>query len=128
MSRLPSPAAIAPPALTARQYRWLALVFLGLAVYGSLVPLRYRPMPFGRAVTAFWTIALSPLTIGSRADWATNVLLFIPLSFLFMAALCVDRPRVAGLRAALVVVPLCALVSAAIEFTQVFFPPRTPSL
>jgi VanZ family protein len=45
-------------------------------------------MPFGQAAADFWTIALSPLAIGSRADWAT----------------------------------------AAIEFTQVFFPPRTPSL
>jgi glycopeptide antibiotics resistance protein len=66
--------------------------------------------------------------IESRSDWAANILLFIPLSYLFLAALAVDRPWWVGLVAALVVLPGCTLLSAAVEFTQLYFPPRVSSL
>jgi glycopeptide antibiotics resistance protein len=114
--------------LGARQYGWLALGFLALALYGSFVPFHFRPLALSEAVSRFQAVCATPVRVESRSDWLANILLFIPLSFLWMAALCVDRPRWAGLIAALVVLPACAALSATIEFTQLFFPPRVSSL
>jgi glycopeptide antibiotics resistance protein len=66
--------------------------------------------------------------VESRSDWAANILLFIPLSFLWMAALAADRRWYASLVAALFMLPGCTLLSAAIEFTQLYFPPRITSV
>jgi VanZ family protein len=114
--------------LTARHYAGLAAGFLALAVYGSLVPFHFHPLPWGEAVARFRAALAEGVHVGSRSDWAANILLFIPLGFLAVGALAVDRPRWAGALAVLAVVPVCALLSAAIEFTQLFFPPRVTSL
>jgi glycopeptide antibiotics resistance protein len=115
--------------LSAAHYRWLAAGTLALAVYGSLIPFNYQPRPFAEALAAFQHIAfLDPADLGARGDWVLSVALFTALSYLLMAALCVDRRRAVGLAAALVVVPLCAGLSVVIEFVQVYFPPRTVSL
>jgi VanZ family protein len=114
--------------LNARQYGWLTLAYFALAVYGSLVPFHYRALPWDEAVARFAQVCQSPVQVKSRSDWAANVLLFLPLGFLLMASLCVDRRWSAGLIAALIVVPFCTLLSAAIEFSQLFFPPRVSSL
>lgn len=105
----------------------LALAYLALVLYGSLVPFWFRPMPMDLAVARFRAIPYYRLGIESRSDWVANILLFIPLSFLAMAALCVDCRRRRGRIAAPAVVASCAALSVAIEFTQVFFPPRTVS-
>jgi glycopeptide antibiotics resistance protein len=114
--------------LSSRQYAWLALGFLALVIYGSLVPFHFRPLAASEAAARLAEVCRSPLRVESRSDWLANILLFIPLGFLLMAAWCADRPRWTGLVAALVVVPACALLSAAIEFTQLYFPPRVTSL
>jgi glycopeptide antibiotics resistance protein len=56
-----------------------------------------------------------------------NILLFIPLAFLWLGAMW-SRGFMAKSLATLVVVAVCATLSVAIEFTQIFFPPRTVSL
>jgi glycopeptide antibiotics resistance protein len=112
------------PILTSRQYAWLTLGFLTVAVYGSLVPFHFRSLPLDEAISRYREALSQPLRIESRSDWVSNILLFIPLGFVFMATLAVDRARQAGWIAALVVLPTCTLSSAAIEFTQLFFPPR----
>ena len=56
-----------------------------------------------------------------------NILLFVPLGFLAMAALCADRRRAADLWAVPTAV-LCVGFSALLEFLQLYFPPRTSSL
>jgi VanZ family protein len=117
------------PVLHTAQYRWLALGILVLAVYGNLIPFRYRAKPWDQALAAFRAIAwYDPSNLGARGDWIVSVVLFLILSYLLMAALCVDRgPRV-GFWLAPVILLLCAALSVAIEFAQIYFPPRTVSL
>jgi glycopeptide antibiotics resistance protein len=116
------------PILTRRYYCWLALVFVGVAIYGSLVPLHLKPMPLSEAVVRFRAALGEPVRIESRSDWAANILLFIPMGFLLMGALVVDRRPIAGWFAAGVVLPVCTVLSTAIEFTQLYFPDRVTSI
>lgn len=110
--------------------RWalgiLALAYLLFVVYGSLVPLDYTPVPWDQALERYRDIPFLQLGIGSRADWVANLLLFIPLAFLWLGWL---WPRTAVARVALSTVLWLAAValSAGIEFIQIFFPPRTVS-
>jgi glycopeptide antibiotics resistance protein len=124
----PAPTATADT-LTARTFAIAAALFAAFAVYGSLVPFQYRAMPLDEALARFEHVPYLALGIGSRADFVSNILLFIPLGFLLGGGLLVDRRG--GLRftaAAASIVSLAFALSVAIEFTQLFFPPRTVSL
>jgi VanZ family protein len=100
-----------------------------LAVYGSLLPFRYKSMPWADAVTAFRQITLfDPSNLEARGDWVISTGLFAALSFLLLAALSVDRPRRVGLLAAPFIATVGVALSVSIEFIQLFFPPRTVSL
>jgi VanZ family protein len=113
---------------TRREYAWLALAFLLVALYGSLVPFEVVVIPWHEAARQFRDVLSAPLTFALHSDWAANVLLFIPLGFLLMAAACADRPKGVSCRVALAVVPGCTLLSAAIEFIQLYLPDRVSSL
>lgn len=105
-----------------------ALVYTAFVVYGSLVPLDFHPMPLNEAIERFRQIPFLQLGIASRADWVANLLLFIPLTFLWMGALTVGRGAAARLVAS-ITIACCAIgLSASIEFTQLYFPQRTVSL
>jgi len=105
----------------------LGAAFIGFAVYGSLVPLRFTPLSFSTALERFAEIpALGP-EVQSRTDWATNVLLFVPIGFFAVGALCVDRRRRWAVLATVPIAACCAALSVAIEFAQLWFPPRTAS-
>jgi glycopeptide antibiotics resistance protein len=121
--------------LTARQYAWITLAFTIFVIYGSLVPLTFQPVPFDRAWSRFMHAFKKPITVSNRSDWLANVLLFIPLGFVAMGWLSVDRsdariwPRI--LRKTLVMASLLigfALLSALLEFAQIWFPPRDTSI
>jgi glycopeptide antibiotics resistance protein len=125
--------ALAPslsPTLPPRRgtYALLALGFLAFVVYGSLVPLHYQPLSWTEATARFHQVCTKPVCFDSVSDWLTNIVLFIPLSFLMMAVVCVDGPAKRCISAAVVVLPLCALLSASVEFAQLWFPPRVSSL
>src|SRR4029453_18939850 len=86
----------------------LALMALGwtvFAVYGSLVPLKYQVVDFADAVERFRNLPPLWFGMGTRADWVANILLFIPLTFLWMGALACDRGWASRLAAALLLVP-----------------------
>jgi VanZ family protein len=112
---------------TSRHYGWLALGFLAFAVYGSLVPLDFRPLAIGDASARYWAAWQVPIRVESRSDWLSNILLFIPLGFLLTGWIAVDRPRHALAVAVLAIPAASAVLSAAIEFAQVYFPSRTIS-
>lgn len=99
-----------------------------LAAYGSLVPLQFTPLSFSAALERFAEIPMPGLEVQSRTDWATNVLLFVPIGFFAVGALCVDRRRRLAVLATVPVAACCAALSATIEFAQLWFPPRTASL
>ncbi|MBX9789747.1 MAG: VanZ family protein [Pirellulales bacterium] len=105
-----------------------AVGYLTLAVYGSLVPLAYRALGWNEALTRFAEIRYLNLGIESRSDWVANILLFVPLAWLTMGALCVDRSLIWAALCAIVVAVTCHLLSWSIEFVQLYFPARTASV
>lgn len=112
----------------ARTHLWLAgLAYLLFVIYGSLVPLDYRAMPLDAAIAAFRQVPWLQLGIASRADWMANLLLFIPLAFIFTGALAHGRGIVVRLLASALVLAASVGLSLGIEFTQLFFPQRTVS-
>ncbi len=119
----------APPAVGDR---WLlvllAVAYTTFVVYGSLVPLEYRFVPLERAVARFREIPYLQLGIRSRADWVANILLFVPLAFLWLGALTHRRGRAASLLGLAVVLVAATSFSSLIEFVQIYFPQRTVSL
>ncbi len=105
----------------------LALGYLGFVIYGSLVPLDFHPKPLIQAWQDFQHLPYLDLGIGSRADWVANILLFIPLSFLWMEVLSQPRRKKPQIFTALILWLTLSLLSVSIEFVQQFFPPRTVS-
>ena len=119
-----------PDSLTPkRTYVILSLCYLSFVIYGSLIPFQFRSLPIAEAIDRFRHIPYLHLGIQSRADFIANILLYIPLSFFLTGALCKKTHSLAiKYTATLFVLLLCFLVAGAIEFIQVFFPPRTVSL
>jgi glycopeptide antibiotics resistance protein len=118
-----------PPAPRRAHFLGLLLAYVAAAVYGSLVPLWYRSLPWAETIARFQSIRYLDLGVESRADWVANGLLFIPIGFLAAAALMADRnSRWRTALAAVIVALFCGVLSVAIEFAQVWFPPRTVSL
>ncbi len=110
-------------------YRLALGLYAVFVVYGSLVPLRFRPLAIDHALARFLQVVRSPVFVYSRTDVAVNVLLFVPLAYLMMAALRTDRRGAAGAAAAAAVTLATSVVlPAAIEFAQIFFPGRTLAL
>lgn len=104
-----------------------ALIYGFFVVYGSLVPLNFHYLQLQEAWELFLNIPYLQLGIGSRADWVANILLYIPLAFLVTGFLKLML-RSGSLLAAVVALTLCILLALTVEFTQLFFPPRTVSL
>lgn len=109
-------------------YLWFGwFAYLVFVVYGSLVPLDFRPLPLDQAIARFSAIPYLDLGVDSRADWVANLLLFIPLTFFWLGILWHRRSVSLRLLASAAVLVLAVALSFAIEFTQLFFPPRTVS-
>lgn len=117
-------------ASTLRGHYLIALaIYFGVVIYGSLVPLQFRQVAWATAVEQFRNIRYLQLDEVSRADWVANILLFIPLAYLATAVLTLSvRSWLVRMAAVVVVSGCCAALSAAIEFTQIWFWPRTVSL
>ena len=107
----------------------VALVYLAFVIYGSLVPLDFHPGAFAAARDQFLRTAYLDLDVMGRADWVANILLYIPLAYLWSAVFARATQHAAAqlLRVAIVFAG-CVALAVAIEFTQLFFPPRTVSL
>ena len=103
------------------------LAYAFFVVYGSLVPLDYHYRPLASAWDAFLHTPYLHLELGSRADWVANILLYIPLAFLATGWLAAAS-RSRGVAAGIAVFVLCAGLAIGVEFTQLYFPPRTVSL
>jgi glycopeptide antibiotics resistance protein len=106
---------------------WVGLIYLVFVIYGSLVPLDFKPMPLDQAIAQFREVPFLQLGIDSRADWVANLLLFIPLTFLWTGTLAYGRGLAVGVLATLLVLAAAVTLCLGIEFTQQFFPPRTVS-
>jgi VanZ family protein len=114
-----------------REPRWWLwfLFYLSFVVYGSLVPLEWRHVPWDQAVARFANIGFLDLGAASRADWVANIVLYVPLAFLGCSALLGLRVRpLAAVLGGAMVFAVCVAIAVAVEFTQLFFAPRTVSL
>ena len=119
-------AAVPPP--RRGHYAAIALAFVALALYGSLLPLEFQAVSWDDALGRFRRIPWLSPSFESRSDWVANILLFVPIGFFAAAALRVDRPgRLRAIAVAAVVIPACTLLSLAVEFAQIWCPSRVPS-
>ena len=112
-----------------RLFFCIALVFYVIFVcYGSIVPLNFQPELLGDDWwQTFLSIPLYPMEKISRIDWASNVVLGIPLSFLGFGCF-YNRKRYAGIGITVFIFIFCAGLSFFVEFLQMFFPNRVSSL
>jgi glycopeptide antibiotics resistance protein len=105
---------------------WLFLAYGAFVVYGSLVPLEYRPLPLDLAWQRFQRIPFLELGLDSRADWVANGVLYAPLAF--FGARAAWALGLAQALAAALAIALCWALAVGVEFTQLWFPARTVSL
>ena len=109
------------------------LLFFGIVfgiglVYASLIPLRYEPLGWHEAIERFGGLRWLDLNVYRRADWVANGLAVIPFGFLLAGA--ADRNHAISFRYVLQIVVIMAcgiLLVVLIEFTQLWYPPRTVS-
>ena len=98
-------------------------------VYGSLVPFDIRPHSLVQALESFRHIPYLNLGVVSRADWIANIVLYIPVAFFASAWLETGRGTYDSRFArSLVVFAAGATLAVAVEFSQIWFEPRTVSL
>ena len=111
-----------------RTFLLATALYMIFVIYGSLVPLELKDLPMDTAISQFKGIRYLQLGPDSRADWIANIVLYIPLAFFASATF--GGVRYPLLRALLAVVVLifCIALAVAVEFTQLFYPPRTVSL
>lgn len=103
-----------------------ASVYTLFVIYGSLVPLEFAEMKLADAWAEFVQVPYLDLRIYSRADWVANGVLFVPAAFLWLVAF---SPRLLLTRLFLggIIFLFLTFVIVAVEFAQVFVPPRTVS-
>jgi len=111
-----------------RYFPAAGVLYLCFVIYGSLVPLEFRALPIREAIKRFTDIPYLDLGIISLADWVANILLFIPLSYIWLGILWKRFNIVSQLSSSALIMVLGAALSIGIEFTQLFFPARTVSI
>ncbi len=101
---------------------------MAFTIYGSLVPFNYHARSWDDAVSAFRWVLQTRMKIESRSDYLANCLLGVPLGYFLLGMLRVDRPGVLpSVFWASVLLPICTVFSACVEFSQLYFPGRTCS-
>lgn len=107
----------------------VALAYTLFVVYGSLVPFEFRAISWDNAVAGFAAIQWLELGVGSRADWVANLILYIPLGYLWLGAIAGRRKQAVAWSVGILLSGLLITgIALSIEFAQQFFPPRTVSL
>ncbi|HMF97788.1 MAG TPA: VanZ family protein [Vicinamibacterales bacterium] len=114
-----------------------AALFIAFAVWGSLFPFDFHAVTWSDAIARFWSPWDVPPSRWSLSDFASNVLLFVPIGLCAMAAAGSGagpgvQPGLAALTrrlyASACVLAASIVLSTAIELAQAFVPWRTPSV
>jgi glycopeptide antibiotics resistance protein len=112
------------------RFVWLTtLLYSVFVIYGSLVPLEPSYIAFDEAWQRFKSIPFMQLGVQSRSDWVANGVLFFPLAYLWLTAVTLKRKpdKISRLFLIALATAVGGLLSALIEFTQLYFPQRTVS-
>lgn len=112
---------------TTRLLGGVATLYLVFIFYGSWVPLHFVPLRFGEALQTFAALPFSEQAIESATDWATNFLLLIPLVFLWAQIFLPEQHGLSKLIYRLLIIGMGVAVAFSLEFSQLYFPPRTVS-
>jgi glycopeptide antibiotics resistance protein len=104
-----------------------AFLFVAFAVWGSLFPFEVRPLPPADALSLFLSAWQTGPASWSRADFASNVILFIPIGLFLCATVDTAGPRHRRWSAPMALV-LAVLLSTVLEFAQALVPSRTSSI
>lgn len=108
---------------------WIGLFCLAAIIYGSLLPFEFTPrFSLAEAWEHFLNTPYYQIGSGSRADWVANLLIYIPPAFFLGGSPSLRQPQGRSLLGALLALLLCGMVAVGVEFTQLYFPPRTVSL
>lgn len=108
--------------------RVAAALYTLFVVYGCLVPLDFTPVPWSEAWASYRHIPEFRPGPSSRTDFTANVLLFLPLAFLWAGSIGAGWRRLGAISKSLLVWTAAVLFQAALEFAQVYAPPRSVSL
>ncbi len=103
-------------------------VALAIALYATLLPFQFGDRSLSQAWATYRSMTLAAPGTGARQQFVSNVLLFLPLGF-FLAAwigYAATRFRTVVL-SVLVAAALGLLVTATVEFLQVWLPYRHPA-
>ena len=103
------------------------LIYLMFVIYGSWVPLKFSPVPLRYAFRYFSDLPFADQAIESATDWATNGILLIPFTFLLGHLIKLGSPGKAGLLSVLLASAVGIFLALLLEFSQIYFPPRTVS-
>lgn len=103
------------------------LFYVLFVIYGSLVPFDFVSTDYADVLSAFSGMQFVPPESGYAAsDFAVNILLYIPLTFLAAQMLPATRGVRTGLLLALILIGAC-IMSASLELLQVSLPSRSAS-
>lgn len=105
----------------ARSLFFLSFLFI---LYGSIVPLEFKSVAFSHALSQFLLILQQPVSLYSKVDFATNVLIAIPLAFSLSAILYRHVNTIINVFVCFLV---CLSISFFVEFLQLFTLSRVPS-
>jgi glycopeptide antibiotics resistance protein len=111
-------------------YGYMAVAITALLVYGSFVPFNFVPMSLLEAWREFQNIIVAGTgSRGTRVDWSINFLVTFPLGFVGMGIGLADRPTFPRVLWVLpLVIVWTTMLSFGVEFGQVWFEGRVPSL
>lgn len=104
------------------------LLYVCFVVYGSLVPLDFHAVPWTQALETFRHIKLLDIGAQGRADWISNGVLYVPVGFLTVTLFVRYKAHHTLPFAFAGSLLFSFTLAVAVEFAQLFFPPRTVSV
>jgi VanZ family protein len=107
-----------------------AALYTLFVVYGCIIPLDFRPVRWPQAWAVYRHIpAFDTHHVHlSKTDFIANVLLFVPLAFLWAGSIGAGWRRAGAVAKSLGVWVAAVLFQAGLEFAQIYVPPRSVSL
>lgn len=115
------------PASPSRYYSAFVIVYALALTYGSWLPFEFSPHTIRGAFARYREILARPVQWSTNADFSINALLWVPLAFAGMGAICAGKTSLWKALAVLPVLVGCGALSLLVEFGQAWIPLRNES-